>query len=167
MIKFHNFISAYTHFIKQKMHFRVLQEQAAVLFDIADHPRPKAMEITLQEIEDLLVHRDTSAEALHDAAHANYDDLLGGEVYLCESALDLLAVIGCDFDWANAHDGRHPNVTELPMTWDVCEYLEDAAGEPQWVVFMLCWTNAGGNIYYVPRHLWLQARVSEHIAMAN
>lgn len=96
-----------------------------------------------------------------------YSDYLGGDVHVCETAQDLLQIVGCDFDWAKKHNGHWPNVTDLPISWDVCNYLDEATGDPQWVIFVMCWNNAGGPVYYVPRHLWEQARVNEHITATN
>ena len=131
------------------------------MLGVCDNPYPSVaspVEITQADIDWLLQQEEVSQ---------SYDALLSGNVYICETASDLLEIQGCDFDWAETHDDRWPNVTDLPMSWDVCEYLEDLTGNPQWVVFMLCWNNAGGAIYYVPEHLWVHARVTEHIAATN
>lgn len=100
-------------------------------------------------------------------ATQDYGDYLGGYVYVCETDEDLLQIQGCDFEWAEAHDGNWPNVTDIAMPWDACTYLSEASGDPQWVIFLLCWNNAGGPVYYVPKHLWQQARVAEHIEATN
>jgi hypothetical protein len=100
-------------------------------------------------------------------ATQDYNEYLGGYVFLCETELDLLHVLGCDFEWAKAHNGNWPNVTDVAMSWDDCRYLEEVKGDPQWVIFVLCWNNAGGPVYYVPKHLWTQARVNEHIKATN
>ncbi len=155
MITLHNFLSTYKHYQQQKISFRVLQEQAFVMLDVCDNPHANSMDITQSDIAWILEQEE---------ATQSYDVLLGGNVYICETASDLIEIQGCDLDWAEAHDRRWPNVTDKPMTWDVCEYLEEATGKPQWVIFLLCWNNAGGSIYYVPKHLWMQARASEHIA---
>ena len=158
MITLHNFIEAYQH---QKISFRVLQEQAFIMLDVCDCPHPSVtnpVEITQSDIDWLLQQEESSQ---------SYDALLGGNVYICETESDLLEIQGCNFDWAETHDGRWPNVTDMPLSFDVCEYLEEATGNPQWVIFMLCWNNAGGANYYVPKSLWMQARVTEHIAATN
>ena len=158
MITIRNFTEAYHH---QKISFRVLQDQAFVMLGVCDTPYPSvstAIAITQSDI-DWLLQQEEAAQS--------YDALLGGNVYICETASDLLQIQGCDFDWAETHDGRWPNVTDMPLSFDVCEYLEEPTGNPQWVIFMLCWNNAGGAIYYVPQHLWVQARVTEHIAATN
>ena len=109
-------------------------------------------------MDSLLMHKECSSE---------YSVFLGGNVYVCEFEKDLLEIKGCDFEWAESHGGQWPNVTDLPMSWDVCEYLDEPDGEPQWVMFLLCWNNAGGPIYYVPKHLWIQAKVTDHIKATN
>jgi hypothetical protein len=61
------------------------------------------------------------------------------------------------------------------MSWDQCAYLAEKDGEPEespektgeWAVFLLCWNDAGGNVFYVPRYLWLAGRVAEHVAETN
>ena len=53
------------------------------------------------------------------------------------------------------------------MSWDACDYLPEGLGDPQWVMFLMCWNNAGGPVYYVPKHLWASARVEEHIALTE
>ena len=99
-------------------------------------------------------------------AKYDYSEYLGGYIYVCEVEEDLLQIKGCDFEWAELHGGW-PNVTDIPMSWDACYYLDETAGDPQWVIFLLCWNNAGGSVYYVPKHLWAQARVTEHIDATN
>ena len=161
MIKLQNFNEIYQHYEQHKISFRVLQDQAAVMIDVCDNPNPPVanpIEITQADIDWLLQQEEASQ---------GYGTLLGGDVYICETEADLLEIQGCDLDWAETHGGRWPNVTDMPMSWDVCEYLEETTGNPQWVIFMLCWNNAGGAIYYVPQHLWMQARVTEHIAATN
>ncbi len=128
------------------------------MLDICDNPHANSMDITQSDIAWILEQEEASQ---------SYDVLLGGNVYICETAADLLEIQGCELDWAEAHDGGWPNVTDKPMIWDVCEYLDEPTGEPEWVIFLLCWNNAGGPVYYVPKHLWEQARVSEHMAATN
>lgn len=157
MIKIHHFNEAYQQFQQHKISFRVLQEQAVVMLDVCERPHPSvtnSVEITQSDI-DWLLQQDESTQS--------YDVLLGGNVYICETESDLLEIQGCDLDWAEAHGGRWPNVTDIPMPWDVCAYLDEPTGNPQWVTFLLCWNNAGGPVYHVPKHLWVQARVTEHI----
>ena len=87
---------------------------------------------------------------------AEVEQLMGSEVN-----------IKVEHIWAEAHDGQWPNVMDMPMVWDSCTYLDESAGDPQWVIFLLCWNNAGGPVYYVPQHLWEAARVTEHIEATN
>lgn len=161
MIKMHHFNEAYQYFQQQKISFRVLQDQAFVMMGVCDSPHlsiANPIEITKCDIDWLLQQEETSQ---------SYDALLGGNIYICETEHDLLEIQRCNFEWAETHDGQWPNVTDLPMSWDVCEYLDEPTDEPQWVIFMLCWTNAGGSIYYVPKHLWGKARMTEHITEIN
>lgn len=157
MIKLHHFNDAYQHYKQQKITFRLLQNQAAVLIGLCENPHTSVsnpLEITQAEIDWLLQQSE---------ATQNYDDFLGGAVYVCETEHDLLEIHGCNFEWAEEHNGQWPNVTDIAMSWDACNYLDEASGDPEWVIFLLCWNNAGGNVYYVPKHLWSKARVIEHI----
>ena len=161
MIEIQCFNEAYQHYQLNKLNFRLLQEQAAVLFSLCQNIQLSfntALEITQDDI-DLLLQQP---EALHN--NVNY---LGGNTYVCEIEEDLLQVLGCDIDWANARDGKWPNVIDIAMSWDVCNYLDEAYGDPQWVMFLMCWNNSGGPVYYVPQHLWPKARVTEHIEETN
>jgi hypothetical protein len=161
MIKLHNFNEAFQHFQQHQITFRLLQDQAAVLIGLFQNSYlsiSNPAEITQADIDWLLQQVD---------AIQSYDALLGGYVYICETESDLLEIHGCNFEWAEGHGGHWPNVTDIPMSWDACNYLEEISGNPEWAIFLLCWNNAGGSIYYVPKHLWLKARVAEHIAASE
>lgn len=158
MIILLNFNQAHQQYLSGVIPYRLQQDQAAVMLGICSNTRPtvaSALDITDDDINWLLQQ---------DEAAADYADFLGGNVYVCEVEADLLQIHGCDFEWAEAHGGVWPNVTDMAMSWDSCAYLPESKGEPQWVIFLLCWNNAGGHVYYVPKHLWNMARVAEHIA---
>jgi hypothetical protein len=160
MITIHNFNEAHQQYLTGVISYRLLQDQAAVMLGICSNPPPtiaNASGITDTDINWLLQQAETSFD---------YSDYLGGYVYVCETEDDLKQINGCDFEWAEAHGGW-PNVTDMPMRWDNCDYLNEPVGEPQWVIFLLCWNNAGGHVYYVPKQLWHAARVTEHIAATN
>jgi len=162
MIKLYNFQEAYQQYRLHRIPFRLLQEQAAVLLEIYDNPSltvTNPINITQRDIAWLL--------ALEEESSQRYEALLGGYVYICETARDLLEIQCYDPEWAAAHDGTWPNVSDKPMSWDVCDYLDETSGDPQWVIFLLCWNNAGGPVYFVPKHLWVRARVTEHIEATN
>lgn len=157
MITICNFNQAFKQYQSGIIPYRLLQDQAAVMLGICSNPHPavlNALDITDDDINWLLQQ--------HEAA-ADYTDFLGGNVFVCEVEADLLQINGCDFEWAETHGGVWPNVTDMPMAWDSCCYLQESTGEPQWAIFLLCWNNAGGHVYYVPKHLWSMARVTEHI----
>ena len=159
MIEIHSFSDAHQNYKQHKISCRVLQDQAALMLSICQNNQlaisnPQAM--TQLDIDWLM----QQPEAIQD-----YNEYLGGYVYISETEQDLLHIHGCDFDWAKVHTGNWPNVTDLPMSWDVCNYLGETTGDPQWVIFVMCWNNAGGPVYYVPKHLWVKARVIEHIAV--
>jgi len=160
MITIHNFNEAHQHYQSGLIPYRLLQDQATVMLGLCSNPYPtvaNSLEITADDIHWLL-QQEESAFA--------YSDYLGGKVYVCETKEDLKQIQGCDFEWAELHGGW-PNVTDMAMSWDSCSYLNEAIGEPQWVIFLLCWNNAGGSVYYVPKQLWIAARVTEHIAATN
>ena len=161
MIEILNFSDAHQLYLQYKISLRLLQDQAFIILGICQHTTSSAstpLEITQSDIDWLM----QQPEATHD-----YNEYLGGYVYVCETENDLLQILGCDFDWAEIHFGIWPNVTEKAMSWDACHYLDEAIGDPQWVIFLMCWNNAGGPTYYVSKHLWQQARVTEHIAATN
>lgn len=161
MIKLSNFNAAYQHYAQQKFTLRLLQDQAAILIGLCENPHQSVvnpLDISQADIDWLL---------LQPEATQNYDDYLGGAVYVCETEHDLLQIHGCNFEWAETYDGNWPNVTDIAMSWDACDYLAEASGDPEWVIFLLCWNNAGGPVYYVPKPLWVQARVAEHIQATN
>jgi hypothetical protein len=161
MIKIHHFNEACQYYTQHKISFRLVQDQAAVMLGLCQNPHTSVsnpLEVTQADIDWLM----QQPEAMQD-----YADYLGGYVYVCEVDDDLLQIHGCDFEWAEAHDGNWPNVTDIAMSWDACDYLDETSGDPQWVIFLLCWNNAGGPVYYVPKHLWQLARVAEHIEATN
>jgi hypothetical protein len=157
MITIHNFNEAYEQYLHDLIPYRLLQDQAAVMLGICSNPYP-----TVANVLDVA---DADINWLLQQAEASFDysDYLGGYVYVCEAEADLKQIQGCDFEWAETHGGNWPNVTDMAMSWDSCDYLNELVGEPQWVIFLLCWNNAGGHVYYVPKHLWQLARVNEHI----
>jgi hypothetical protein len=120
---------------------------------IADNPEIDT--ITLEDAAKLFADKEDQL-----------DYWLGGSINICETEEDLKQIEGCDFEWAEAHNNTWPNVTDLPMSWDICTYWGNTP-DSGWAVFMLCTNNAGGPSYYVPQHLWEAARVAEHIAKHN
>ena len=158
MITINHFSDAHQQYQQHKISFRLLQDQAFIILNICQNNPSSGtnpLQITQSDIDWLMQQPE---------ATQNYNEYLGGYFYLCETDQDLLHILGCDFDWADKHNGLWPNVTDIAMSWDVCNYIPEATGDPQWVMFLMCWNNAGGPSYYVPQHLWAQARVTEHIA---
>ena len=130
------------------------------MLGLCNNPHPvvaNALDITDSEIQWLLKQIE---------ATFSYAEYLGGNVYICEVEADLKQIQGCDFEWAEQY-GNWQYVTDIAMSWDSCCYLAESTSEPQWVIFLLCWNNAGGHVYYVPKHLWEVARVIEHIAATD
>jgi hypothetical protein len=161
MIVIHYFHEAHQLYRQGRIPYRLLQDQAAVLIGMCQAKHQGVADplaITQEDIDWLL----RQPEAAMD-----YSEHLGGYVHVCESEDDLKQIQGCDFEFADTHGGRWPNVTDMPLGWDSCAYLAEAKGDPEWAMFLLCWNDAGGPVYYVPKHLWQQARVEEHMALTN
>lgn len=158
MIVIRNFKEAHHLSLQGRIPLRLVQDQALVLMGAS--PRPgrhinEAHEVTAEDIAWLLNRPEASKE---------YDWYLGGNCHICESETDLKQIVSMDMEFADAHGGRWPDVTDQVMSWDACDYLKEPSGEPGWAMFLLCWNDAGGPAYYVPKHLWQAARVAEHIS---
>ena len=153
MITIRNLNEAYQQYKEDLLPYRLLQEQAVVMLGICSKPTD-ALSITNRDIQWLIQQPESAM---------NYLDMLGGDMHVCEQVSDLMLIQGCDIAWAETHKGSWPNVTDMPLSWDVCCYLDEPEGEPQWAMFLLCWNNAGGPVYYVPKRLWELARVTEHL----
>ncbi|MDI1308621.1 MAG: hypothetical protein PSV17_04200 [Methylotenera sp.] len=162
MITSHHFKETYQQYQQDLIPFRLLQEQAIVMLGLCSNTSCSPVDSPLTINNDHLHWLLLQPEAAYD-----YSEYLGGYMYVCESEDDLKQIVGCDFEWAETHDGAWPNVTDLPMVWDSCCYLPEATSEPLWAMFLMCWNNAGGSVYYVPKHLWKAARVTEHIELTN
>jgi hypothetical protein len=161
VITIHRFTDAYRSWQQGRIPLRLVQDQAAVLIGLCRNthrPIADALDVTAADIAWLL----QQPEAAQD-----YADLLGGNVYVCETTDDLKQIVGMDMDWASTHDHQWPNVTDLPLSWDSCTYLTEKSGDPEWAMFLLCWNDAGGPVYYLPKHLWEAARVADHVAETN
>lgn len=161
MITIQRFIDAYRSHREGRHPLRLLQDQAAVLIGLCLNtyrPIVDALEVTDADIAWLLQQQEASQD---------YADLLGGNVYVPECADDLTQIVGMDMDWASNHGNQWPNVTDLPLAWDSCTYLTEKSGDPEWANFLLCWNDAGGPVFYVPKRLWNAARVDEHMAATN
>lgn len=161
MITIHSFTEAHRSWQQGQITLRLVQDQAAVLIGLcrnAQRPIADALEVAYADIDWLLQQPEASQD---------YADLLGGNVYVCQSEADLKQIVGMDMDWASTHGNQWPNVTDPPMAWDSCTYLAEKSGDPEWTMFLLCWNDAGGPVYYVPKHLWDAARVAEHMAATN
>lgn len=160
MITIHSFTDAYRSCQQGRIPLRLVQDQAAVLIAICRktyRPIADALEVTDTDIAWLLQQPE---------ATQNYADLVGGNVYICETADDLKQITGCDFEFAEQH-GRWPNVIDLPIAFDQCSSVGEQSGEPVYLLFLTIWSDSGGPVYYVPKHLWTAARVVEHMAATN
>lgn len=41
---------------------------------------------------------------------------------------------------------------DMPLSGDAC-YVIDSF--PKFIIFLLCWNDAGGPVYYIPEDLWV------------
>jgi hypothetical protein len=158
MIVIHDFKEAYALFRQELIPFRLLQDQATILLDLCPQPGrhiSNALAIELIDIDWLL---------LQPEAEEDYEGYLGGNYSFCQTEDDLKEVVGIDFTFAKANGNRWPNVLDQVMSWDACRFLPETNGEPEWAMFLLCWNDAGGPVFYVPKYLWEVARVAEHVA---
>lgn len=115
--------------------------------------------------DDQNVHEIT-LDAINERFQREEEELdfwVGGSINICETEEDLKQVQGCNFEWAEAHNDTWPNVTDLPMSWDICAYCDNNP-DNGWALFVLCTNNAGGPSYYIPQRLWKAARLTEHLA---
>ncbi len=172
MITIRNFIEAHQMYQAGKLPLRLLQEQIIVLLGCLDaFPSSSILPVGIDDYLDRPAYQIPIEVidwlATHEIATEDYAGILGGDVHVCETPEDLLLIQGMDMTWAESHGNTWPNVTDTAMSWDQCSYLEEPEGDAQFVVFLTCWNDAGGPVYYVPRHLWKAARVEEHMALTN
>ena len=116
MITIDRFIDAFGSYQQRRYPYRLLQDQAAVLIAICRNtyrPIADALDVTDADINWLL-QQPEAADA--------YADLVGGNVYICETTDDLKQIVGMDMDWASSHGNQWPNVTDQPMAWDTCTH---------------------------------------------
>jgi hypothetical protein len=160
MLTIQRFKDALRDYRDGRQPLRLLQDQAVILVNCCRNPYryiPEAFDITDADIDWLLQQPEATQE---------YAELIGGDVFICQTPEDLKQVVGMDMDWASAHDGW-PNITDLPVVWDGCNFLAEKSGDPEWAMFLLCTNDSGGPVYYIPRTLWDAARVVEHMAATN
>jgi len=157
----HHFHEAHQLYRQGHIPYRLLQDQSAVLIGLCQAKYQGVAEpLNVNEADIGWLLRQPEASM-------DYSEHLGGYVHICENEDDLKQIQGCDFEFAETHGGHWPNVTDRPLGWDVCAYLAEPKGDPEWVMFLLCWNDAGGPVYYVPKCLWQRARVEEHMALTN
>lgn len=155
MIELRNFKEVWLGFLSGKVPEAVLLDCTRVQINIEDDNREPSIAIA-----------KTLYDAFEDTDENSFSYLTGGNVFICEVEDDLKQIEGCDFDFAKANGDRWPNVTELPMAWDYCDFI-NSDENTGWAIFLLCSNNAGGNIYYVPKNLWDAARLKEHMEVHN
>jgi hypothetical protein len=144
VIEIKNFKQAYDMHKAGTLPFNLLQEQATVALPGVRDETPDSSDVTLEYIEEMIQKGSTIED--------NYDQYLGGSVYICETLEDLKEIEGCDLEFAASNDDeRWPNMTDMPLEGDACCHIQ---GEPKFIMFLLCWNNAGGPVYYIPQHLW-------------
>jgi hypothetical protein len=80
-----------------------------------------------------------------------FDLTLGGQPSVCETVEDLEEI-----------EGITGKCTESVQSWDVARYLKDDPSS-EWAMLLLCTSNAGGTSYFIPRKLWADALIEQHI----
>jgi len=135
-------------FDEGKIPWNLLQEQAHLLIGIAEsslsEPRESSAGITKEDIEWLLTLREGSVSY-------DFNSYLGGDVFVCETPEDLSQAEGFNASFPDTHGGRWPNLNDMALSGDICDYVQ---GEPKFIIFIICWNNAGGPAYYIPYNLW-------------
>jgi hypothetical protein len=91
----------------------------------------------------------------------NFNAIFGGNIFICEFEEDLKQIEGCDFKWADTHDGKWPNITDTLIAWDAGGYVHEASSG--WAFVFMANSNAGGPSFYIPARLWEAARMGEQI----
>jgi hypothetical protein len=71
----------------------------------------------------------------------------GGGIFIVESAQELGEIETAS--WSEEH-GRYFSLAEVAAVFDVAEWAEPGG---EYAVFLLITNNAGGNTYFVPRHI--------------
>ena len=161
MITLHSFREAYELYQQDRIPLCVLQNQAQIFLNIEPMPNRyvfEAIEIGDIDFQWILDNAD---------ADEDYNGMLGGKCHVCETEDDLKSIQGMDMEFAESHGNRWPNVMDMVMSWDACDYLPQQEGDPEWAMFLLCWNDAGGPVFYVQKRLWEVARVAEHIAASK
>lgn len=160
MLRFKSLSEVYQGFKENKVPMSILQQTARYQKNFTDDEDDYdiSKEFSIQEITQMI-------ESSKDEEYS-FIWLLGGDLFICETAEDLKEIEGFDLEWAEKHNNKWPNVTDIPMAWDDCNYLnkDKTTG---WAFFLLCTNNSGGPIYYVPENLWEKAKLVEHMAMHN
>lgn len=128
----------------------LLREQAFVLLNCIEDEHTFRFEDATKVTEDAMEWLYLKDK---DTDDMDFNGYLGGDVFICEQPDDLKEVEGCDMEFAEANNDRWPNLTDMAMAFDVCDYV---LGEPKFVAALLCWNNAGGPIYYIPEALWTE-----------
>lgn len=150
MIQLKNFGEMKQAFDEGKIPWNIVQDQAHMLIGIAEdniiEHTTESKDVTPDNVEWLLKQHEGSVDY-------SFIDYLGGDVFICETPEDLAQVEGCDMDFPDTHDGRWPNLTDMPLSGDVCYYVQ---GKPKFIIFVLFWNNAGGPAYFIPEHLWTE-----------
>lgn len=104
----------------------------------------------LEQIEELMGENYT----------ALFMDQVGGTINVCETEEDLKQILNYDQEFFAAN-GREPNITDQPASWDVMNFVFDNP-EHKYVAAAMMTNNLGGSLYYVPESLYGAARIKEH-----
>ena len=155
MKTFKNYHELYEAYKRNEVPFCILQENTSIMSETAELDIESPPSVTEEFAEKVY----NKLERIEENC---FSWLAGGDLFICETEEDLKQIQGCDFEWAKAHNDQWPSVVDLPMSWDACDYVLNDP-DTGWALFLLCWNDAGGPVYYVPKSLWEAARLEEHM----
>ncbi len=78
-----------------------------------------------------------------------FEEYYGGDLCLVQNLEDLTKIATAMEDPRDL--SRHLSLAETASVFDCCRWIENET----YVEVLMCWTDAGGPTYYIPRHLAL------------
>ena len=112
MIELKNFKEVWLGFLSGKVEEPVLLDCTRVQSNIENYNIEPTVEVAK------ILYKN-----FEDTEENSFSYLVGGNVFICETEEDLEQIEGVDFEFAESNGGRWPNVTDLPMAWDCCDYV--------------------------------------------
>jgi hypothetical protein len=158
MIRLNDFFETFKLYLEGKIDEIVLKDIFRTNpFDLLCNPI-KAKDVTSDFIIKVLISERRNV----NIKTSIFTYFFGDDIFICETKNDLKEVKGCDFEWAKTHNNRWPDCTDIPMSWDIADYIDNDPNTG-WACLMICWNDAGGSLYYIPKILWSSALIEQHI----